>query len=168
VISPGPGRAARAAGPGQPEQLAVTSPLRITLVPLLGVGLLAACSEYDADIEAVKSLPANNATVAELVEELAGEDGKVLWDAEMDSDYLETQRYVAENSNKPALAAFLAEEGEVIRVRAVIETPLSDLPEVVLLWLRNRETGAVIPMHTIILSSDERRREIFRILESDL
>ncbi len=100
-------------------------PLRWTFLLLLGLGLLAGCSSYESDIEAVKAAKTTGATNEDFVKDLAGARGTFEWSAREDEKYGR-------------------DSGIVLVEAAVTRTGRSGRKQVIqLLWLNNRQTGKV-------------------------
>ncbi len=103
----------------------MTPALRCILVMLLGLGLLAACSKYEQDIEKVKAAQITGTTNEQFVKDLAGARGSFEWSAR------EAAKYAADG-------------GIVLVEAAVTKTSRAGNKQVIQLqWLHNRETGKI-------------------------
>lgn len=103
----------------------MTRALRCTLVMLLGLGLLAACSKFESDIEKVKAAQSTGTANEQFVKDLAGARGSFVWSAR------EAEKYAADG-------------GIVLVEAAVTKTSRTGKKQVIQLqWLHNRETGKV-------------------------
>jgi predicted hotdog family 3-hydroxylacyl-ACP dehydratase len=89
------------------------------------LGLLAACSSYESDIEKVKAAQSTGTTNEQFVKDLAGARGSFAWAAR------EAERYAA--------------DGAIVLVEATVtKTSRAGKKQVIQVqWLHNRETGKV-------------------------
>ena len=103
----------------------MTRLIRRTLLPLVVLGLLAACSEFASDIEKVKAAETTGTRNEQLVKDLAGARGSFKWSGR------KTEKY--------------GKDTGIVLVEARIErtSRAGEVQVVQLQWLHNRATGVI-------------------------
>ncbi len=115
----------------------MTRLIRRTLLPLVVLGLLAACSEFDSDIEKVKAAQTTGSINEQLVKDLAGARGSFKWSAR------KTEKY--------------GKDTGIVLVEARIERTSrgGEVQVVQLQWLHNRETD-IIGFEDLLINGQSR------------
>lgn len=115
----------------------MTRLIRRSLLPLVVLGVLAACSEFASDIEKVKAAKTAGETNEQLVKDLAGARGSLKWSGR------KTEKY--------------GKDTGIVLVEARIERTSrgGDVQVVQIQWLHNRETD-VVGFEDILINGQSR------------